>query len=341
MHNAMNIQVSQKLLRELPLTPIDAARLVLELAEELGEQAAGRPRGELLQLFRRVLRAGAAAVRQEENTVPFREAAAASLEARQRAGRRAATLADLRHFIARMLRVQGVAERPLRALSQEECRHLLQTAFGGSLHSYRKGRAILHSIFAYGMRRGWCAANPVSGIEVPAVQEKPIEPLTLPQVRRLERTAARPEFADMRLPLALMLYCGLRPAEAARLQPQRDIDRSGGCVLVRPQVSKTGGGRLIPLRAGARRISEARHNAPTLPPPLTNWRTRWRALRTAAGFTRWQADACRHTFASYHAAYFRNMQALQLEMGHRDATLLRSRYMVPVSPVAAAAFWKT
>ncbi len=341
MHNAMNIQVSQKLLRKLPLTPIDAARLVLELTEELGEQAEGMSRGELLQLFRRVLRAGVAAVRQEENTVPFREAVAASLAARQRAGRRAATLADLRHFIARMLRVQGVAERPLRALSQEECRRLLETAFGGSLHSYRKGRAILHSIFAYGMRRGWCAANPVSGIEVPAVREHRIEPLTLPQVRRLEKTAERPEFADMRLPLALMLYCGLRPTEAARIQPQRDIDCRNRCVMVRSESSKTGGGRMVPLRAGAWRVSQQWRGRGALPAPPRNWRQRWQALRQAAGFAVWSADACRHTFASYHAAYYRDIKNLQLEMGHRDAVLLYTRYMVPVPHGTAAAFWRT
>ena len=30
-------------------------------------------------------------------------------------------------------------------------------------------------------------------------------------------------------------------------------------------------------------------------------------------------DVCRYTFASYHAAFFRNLPELQLEMGHRDA----------------------
>ena len=40
-------------------------------------------------------------------------------------------------------------------------------------------------------------------------------------------------------------------------------------------------------------------------------------------------DVCRHTFASYHAAYLRNLPELQLEMGHRDASLLMTRYMAP------------
>ena len=60
------------------------------------------------------------------------------------------------------------------------------------------------------------------------------------------------------------------------------------------------------------------------------WKERWHALRHTAGWHRehvWQPDACRHTFATYHAAHFRNFVELQMEMGHRDSTLLRTRYI--------------
>ena|GEM_PF-2280607 len=52
------------------------------------------------------------------------------------------------------------------------------------------------------------------------------------------------------------------------------------------------------------------------------------------------SSTSRHTFASYHAAYFRNLPELQLEMGYRDTSLLRSRYMMPTLKKEAAAFWK-
>ena len=60
------------------------------------------------------------------------------------------------------------------------------------------------------------------------------------------------------------------------------------------------------------------------------WKERWHALRRAAGWNNgnsWQPDVCRHTFATYHAVHFRNFAALQLEMGHRGSTLLRTRYV--------------
>ncbi len=324
----MKREVTREILRGVPIGAEDAARLVLEFIEELGDMGAGVRRGELMQLLRRAMRCGVKQVMKEEETVSFEEAARASVDARK--GRRETTVRDLRYFVSRILKVPGVGERPLRAMRSQECRDILQQAFGNSVHSYRKGRAILHSIFAYGLRREWCDNNPVSRIEVPEVKEREIIPLTPAEVRRLERTALRQEYRDMRLPLQLMLYCGVRPAEVARLRPE-DIRWQEKELIIRPATSKTGGGRIIPLRHIERQ--EVLQIAPR------NWATRWRALRKSAGFDHWQSDVLRHTFASYHAAFFRDLGALQLEMGHRDSSLLRTRYVSPICYREAAAFW--
>ena len=90
-----------------------------------------------------------------------------------------------------MLKVPGIGARPLRAMTTKECRALLHNAFGQSVHSYRKARAILHSIFAYGMRQEWCDANPVSRIEVSPVTERTIEPLSSEAARKLVDTASQ------------------------------------------------------------------------------------------------------------------------------------------------------
>ncbi len=322
------MMVMKALLRDVPVTAKTAARMMLEIKEELvaaGIWPSGRESTEgeaFLSLVRRVIRAGVETVRLAEKTVSFEEAAWASVEARR--DRRAVTLRDLRTFVRRMLRVAGVAARPLRAMSAEECRALLQKAFGGSLHAYRKGRAILHSVFAYGFRREWCDANPVDRIEMPRVKEREIRPLSADEVRRLHRAAHRPEHEVMRLSLHLMLYCGIRPAEVQRINPESDIDWRERRVIIRPGRSKTGGGRLVPLR-GARAL-RCGAGALTIP---RDWERRWRALRRSAGLREWRADVLRHTFASNHAAYFQNLPALQMEMGHRDLSLLSSRYLNP------------
>ena len=314
----------------VPLDGVDAARLVMECVEGLGLRAEGLTRGELMELVRRVMREGMTAVQAAERTVPFEQAAWASVEAR--AGRRPTTTRDLRHYVRRMLKVEGVAQLPLRAMTTAQCRRILQVAFGHSPHSYRKGRAILHSIFAYGFRQELCDANPVARIEAPAVEEKRIEPLSREEVERLCTTVQGRRFRDMRFSLSLLLYSGVRPAEVARLS-ETDVCWEERQVVIRPQKSKTGGGRVVPLRA----LPGLRRQDCRVP---RNWQNRWQALRRAAGFSRWQPDVCRHTFATYHAAMFRNLPELQLEMGHRDTSLLRSRYMVPASRKDAEKFWK-
>ncbi len=193
-----------------------------------------------------------------------------------------------------------------------------------------KGRVILHSIFAYGIRQEWCDSNPVSRIEVPSIKEKPITPLSVQEVSRLRRICETEAHQSMRFSLHLMLYCGIRPTEVKRLKPS-DICWEEHQVIIRPQVSKTGGGRAVPLRG----LGNLTPHDCAIP---RNWERRWQQLRRAAGFTRWVPDVCRHTFASYHAAHFRNLPALQLEMGHRDCSLLRSRYMVPARRSDAAHF---
>ena len=324
MHKDMknDIKTAKVLLRQQKVGATEAARLVLEAVEGLGEMCAELTGAGLMNLLRQVIREGVAAVKAQAETVSFEEAAWASVRAR--AGRRPSTKQDLRHFVRRMLRVSGVASRPLRAMTTRECRSLLETAFGASKHSYRKARAILHSIFAYGYRQEWCGENPVNRIESPSIQEKEIIPLTPEECKRLETAAERPEHAAMRLSLHLLMYGGLRPAEVQRLDPARDIDWKEGTVHIRPQVSKTGGGRTVHLHKLPRRA--VRSKGGIIPP---NWPKRWRALRRAAGFRRWQSDALRHTFATYHVLRFRSLPELQLEMGHSSTNLLRTRYLNP------------
>lgn len=121
-------------------------------------------------------------------------------------------------------------------------------------------------------------------------------------------------------------------ARAERLRPD-DIQLNEKRVLIHPRTSKTGGGRVVPLRKAA----QLRGILLRIP---RNWHNRWKALRRAAGFTRWVPDVCRHTFASYHAAYFKNLPELQLEMGHNTPSLLRSRYLNLPRTAQAADFWR-
>lgn len=289
-----------------------------------GISGAGMP-----EILQQVLEAGIKTLQEREQTVPLHTAAWASVESR--AGLRPTSRRDLRHFVRRILRVEGVADMPLRSIRVSDCKRILSAAFGNSPSSYKKGRAVLSSIFSFAIKQEWVDCNPALRVVVPPIQEKRILPLSNKEVDRLRAVAQTRKFEDMRFSLGLLLYSGVRPAEVERLSVD-DVCWAERLVIIRPQKSKTGGGRVVPLRA----LPGLRRQDCTVP---RNWKKRWLELRLAAGFTTWKADVCRHTFASYHAAYFRNMAELQLEMGHRNLALLRSRYMVPVHHKDAVSFW--
>ena len=311
-------EIESAALEVLRSTGIDVLEAAL-VAREALECGRGR-----VKRARECVRLGAEEMRKREKTVTFAKAVETALEDRKRKGLRARSIVDFRYLCKRMMKMNpGLAERRMRSVTSEDCRRYLETAFGGSAAQYRKARAIMSGVFSTAIRHDWCDSNPVSRVEVPDVIEKPIEPLSIEEVEKLEETARQPEHREMQLSLHLMLYCGIRPTEVSRIDPERDIDWQHAQVLVRPTTSKTGGGRVVPLRK-AGDISVR-----TIP---RRWVHRWRALRKAAGGNKetarpWRPDICRHTFATYHAAHFRNFAALQMEMGHRDASLLRTRYV--------------
>ncbi len=324
------------LLKGLPISSTDSERLVLELIEEMPQlqHIAQLGKAPLMQALRRVLREGVARVQQQEQTRSFAQVAEESLARRQASGRRPTTLRDLRHFIRRLLRVPGLAQRPLRDISTEECRRALEHAFAGSAHSFRKGRAIMHSIFAYGQRQQWCSSNPVTAIEAPVPQEKEIVPLSIAECSKLISLASTSRFLDCLPALGLMLFAGVRPGEVARLR-WADVHLREGMLAITSGQSKTGGARRVelcpPLRRMLQRLCPRQPEQQTslLCPP--HWQKKWRHLRQRAGYCpdkrAWVPDVLRHTFASYHVLTHQNLASLQIQLGHRDSQLLRTRYL--------------
>ncbi len=71
-----------------------------------------------------------------------------------------------------------------------------------------------------------------------------------------------------------------------------------------------------------------------------NWKRRWPTLHRAAGLAPRVPDVLRHSFATYHAAHYRNFEQLQYEMGHRSLQLLRYRCLATgdINPEQAANF---
>ena len=202
-----------------------------------------------------------------------------------------------------------------------------ETAHEVSASQFNKARAMLHGLFEFALRREWCDKNPIKRIERKKVVEKEILPLKLSETKQLIKTAQNesPEYAIV---AALLVYTGIRPREVRRLT-WRDIDTEEKTITVRSQCSKTGGVRQVEIPPVLNRLLIA-HSRELKEGKIcpSDWQRRWRKIRDNSGFRgRWVQDVLRHTYASFHAKRYADLPRLQLNMGHRDLSLLRSRYV--------------
>ena len=289
----------------------------------------------------RCIAAGAEALKNQERTVSFEKAVAFALEARRE--RRVRTVYDFRYFTRRfMKRCPGLARRRVRAMTPQECAGYIEQAFD-TPRQRQKARLILSGVFATAVKRGWCDANPVARVEAPRVVEKQVPILSPQEIKDLRQSAEVYQDGSCAAAVGMMLYAGIRPHEVARLT-WAQVDLRERAIYILPRHSKTGGARRVTIHQPLMKILHRYQGSPPekkICPP--GWLRHWRELRRAAGWNSpahpWPQDALRHTFASYHLSHFRSYAELQVEIGHRDATLLRTRYVDQRRVRASARFW--
>ncbi len=253
---------------------------------------------------------------------------------------RARTLAEIRGVCRRLMKMEpSLEQQRIQGISRLYCLHLIELC-GSTPRQQAKIRLILHGVFEYCRRQEWCVVNPVSLLPAPRLKEGEISPLTWDELVRLMKTARLPAHCACLPALGVMLWAGVRPAELCRLRWE-DIDFEENVITLHPEHSKTGGCRHIRMHAVLRRclLHSGLGKGSVCPP---DWQRRWRRLRDAAGIIPWRQDVLRHTFASYHAKQFHDFAQLQIDMGHRSAELLRTRYlsMRGITAAHAALFWK-
>ena len=247
-----------------------------------------------------------------------------------RKDRRKRTLSDFRYITKRFMKsCKGLAKRRMRSITSQECAAYLREAFH-TPSQRNKARLILSGVFSTAVKRGWCAENPVRKVEPEKVVEKRIEPLNKEEIERVMSAAESYDDGSCLAATAIMLYAGVRPNETARLR-WKDVRLDDSVIYISPQHSKTGGARCVTIHPPLEKILREIQKAPDAPICPPNWPRHWAALHRKAGFATWQPDVLRHTFATHHLATFRSYAELQLEMGHRSADLLRTRY-VAMSP---------
>ena len=292
------------------------------------------------QFILKVIEVGLRNIRNTEKS--FEDGFKIYLESKQHL--RPDSIRDIRCIGNRLIRTSPeLARRNFSELSAATCDEWINAAFT-TAPQQNKARAMLHALFNFALRRDWCENNPIDKIERRRTIEKQIDPLTLTQIQRLLKTAATYNNGKFTAAAALLIYAGIRPREVRRLT-WRDIDTEENTITVRSQCSKTGGTRQVEIPPTLRKIimktsSTSAEEEKICP---TSWEYHWRKIRNSSGFGgHWAQDVLRHTYASFHAKHYANLPQLQLNMGHRDLALLRSRYinMLGISKQEARKFFQ-
>lgn len=238
------------------------------------------------------------------------------------------SLSDINYLSRRLIKERpDFAKYNFSDFTSVDCEDWLNYVFK-TPSQFNKARTMLHGFFEFALRRGWCDVNPIKRIFTKKVIEKEIAPLSFEQSIRILNCAKLRQNRDCVVAVGLLLYAGIRPREVRRIK-YSDIDLEENCITVRSQCSKTGGVRQVEIYPTLRKLlKEFMPKAcdKFICPP--NWDIKWRRIRNMSGFKGvWIEDILRHTYASFHAKHFANLPKLQLNMGHRDQSLLRSRYV--------------
>ena len=309
---------AKKILSKTGISVLDAARIAKNILD-------AKPNNfnlTVLQFCAKVVAMGLQHIRTKEMT--FADGFALYLKSKQHL--RPDSIRDIRCIGNRLLRAKPeLGNCNFSELSVSECEEWLNAAFHTN-PQFNKARAMLHGLFEFALRREWCDKNPIKRIERKKVVEKEIQPLKLAETKRLIKNAQR-ESPVYAIVAALLVYTGIRPREVRRLT-WRDIDTEEKTITVRSQCSKTGGVRQVEIPPVLNRLLITHKSQNTSHICPTDWQRRWRKIRDNSGFReRWVQDVLRHTYASFHAKRYANLPRLQLNMGHYDVSLLRSRYV--------------
>ena len=242
-------------------------------------------------------------------------------------GYRAAYITHLATILNRFAR--GREQLSVSSLSSEDIVSFLNPSkyAPATIQGMRRRLAVF---FAWCLKHGVIASNPMVTVEFARVSRSAPKILSVEQSERLMRCAEQDEPGFLRF-LALALFCGIRPEEIRRLKDD-DIKVGRGFVEIGSDASKVGARRLVSIPENAR--GWIARPGPLV--PVGFWK-RLRKLRSKA-IVPWSCDILRHTAASMMLARDKDAASVALELGNSPEILFR-HYRELVTNEEAVRFW--
>jgi integrase len=263
-------------------------------------------------------------------TCTFRELIAGLLPAKAADGVSAPYLKDLQCRLGQFANTFG--DRPVCEIRTDEIDDWLR-GLNVSPVTRNNSRRVLRTAFSFAKARGYCVENPASSSAEAKEIEGTVGILTVAETARLLEAAD----AELIPFIAIGAFAGLRRAELERLD-WSEVDLETGLITVQAVKAKSARRRFVKIHPNLATwlAPYAAHRGLVTP---GNCRNMLEATRARAGIAHWPCNAMRHSFASYHLAYFKNAAALALELGHTDEGLVFHHYREIVKPKDAERYW--
>jgi integrase len=170
----------------------------------------------------------------------------------------------------------------------------------------------VRTLFAFAVKRKYVAENTALAVDLPKAEEVPPGIVSPDQARAILEASI--DFAPDALPvIVLQLFCGLRRSEAEELSWDAIGDEF---VEVKAHLAKTRRRRLNKITPQLRAwLDLARAAGGKL--PALNYADKFKLILEKAGLRqKWDQNALRHSFASYHFAKFKNENETAALMGN-------------------------
>ena len=220
------------------------------------------------------------------------------------------------------------------------------------LRSNRNYLAVVGEVFRYATQKHYVAFSPLDDLtdserkELCGGEDQTKEPsiLTPAEAEKLLKAAHKHPELELLGAVTLALFCGLRTEEIKRLDwEQVRVDGDLPLVTIGPKIAKKRRIRNVDIPANALSwLSQVpNQKGPVARNEHTNdYQKRFKKLLKLAKFKKWESNAMRHSFGSYHYALHGNPLETSRLLGHKSSDqVLFDHYRALASKEHAKAYF--
>lgn len=251
------------------------------------------------------------------------------MQSLETAGRRRTYIATMRAFIAALTDKIGYLHAPAVRLSDLET---IQQQL--PLKSRQTWRSRACSFWSWMVRKGYAVENIAEKLESPLVQRELPYILSIKQCRKLLSECPITSLGG----LILMLFAGIRPAEAKKItQPMISLERK--TITIGGTIAKTRAFRVIQMSENTLAWLEYYMQQGMRFPFSPALKQMTEQYAVILGLKSWPRDCLRHTAASMMLARDQSAEKVALELGN-SPNILHRHYKNLVTEEDCKAFWK-